>query len=59
MHVREYSNVKRGKSIIDKLGPELELVPLDVFMTMAGEAPTFQEKILEKEIIGVGPQQFI
>jgi hypothetical protein len=48
MHVREYSNVKRVKSIIDKLGPEFELVPLDVFMTMAGEAPTFQEKFLKK-----------
>jgi hypothetical protein len=47
MHVREYSNVKRVKSIIDKLGPEFELVPLDVFMTMAGEAPTFQERFLK------------
>ncbi len=48
MHVREYSNVKRVKSIIDKLGPEFELVPLDVFITMAGEAPTFQERFLKK-----------
>jgi hypothetical protein len=48
MHVREYSNVERVKSIIDKLGPELELVPLDVFITMAGEAPTFQERFLIK-----------
>jgi hypothetical protein len=47
-HVREYSNVKRVKSIIDKLGPEFELVPLDVFMKMAGEAPTFQERFLKK-----------
>jgi hypothetical protein len=48
MHVREYSNVKRVKSIIDKLGPEFELVPLDVFITMAGEVPTFQERFLKK-----------
>ena len=48
MHVREYSNVKRVKSIIDKLGPEFELVPLDVFITMAGETPTFQERFLKK-----------
>lgn len=48
MHVREYSNVRRVKSIIDKLGPGFELVPLDVFLTMAGEAPTFQERFLIK-----------
>jgi hypothetical protein len=53
MHVREYSNVKRVKSIIDKLGLEFELVPLDVFLTMAGEAPTFQERFLKK-IISTG-----
>jgi hypothetical protein len=46
MHVREYSNVQRVKSIIDKLGPEFELVPLDIFIRMAGEAPTFKERFL-------------
>jgi hypothetical protein len=49
MHVREYSNVKRVKSIIEKLGPDFELVPLDVFIKMAGEAPTFQERFLKKD----------
>ncbi len=49
MHVRESSNVKRVKSIIDKLGPDFELVPLDVFIKMAGEAPTFQERFLKKK----------
>ena len=48
MHVREYSNVQRVKSIIDKLGPEYELVPLDVFIKMAGEAPTFKERFLKR-----------
>lgn len=48
MHVREYSNVQRVKSIIDKLGPEYELVPLDVFIKMAGESPTFKERFLER-----------
>ena len=48
MHVREYSNVKRVKSIIDKLGPEFELVPLDIFIKMAGEAPTFKERFLKR-----------
>jgi hypothetical protein len=49
MHVREYSNVKRVRSIIDRLGPEFELVPLDVFIKMAGEAPTFKERFLKKD----------
>jgi hypothetical protein len=48
MHVRESSNVKRVKSIIDKLGPTFELVPLDIFLKMAGEAPTFQERFLNE-----------
>jgi hypothetical protein len=48
MHVREYSNVQRVKSIIDKLGPGFELVPLDVFLVMAGQNPTFRERFLEK-----------
>ncbi len=49
MHVREYSNVKRVKSIIGKLGPGSELVPLDVFIRMAGENPTFEERFLRKK----------
>jgi hypothetical protein len=48
MHVREYSNVRRVKSIINKLGPDFELVPLDVFLKMAGEVPTFKERFLKK-----------
>jgi len=48
VHVRENSDVKRVKSIINKLGPGFELVPLDVFLTMAGENPTFQERFLKK-----------
>lgn len=48
MHVREYSNVRRVKSIIEKLGPEFALVPLDLFLKMAGENPTFKERFLKK-----------
>ena len=48
IHVRESSNIKRVKSILDKLGPEFELVPLDIFLTMAGKQPTFQERFLER-----------
>jgi len=47
VHVREYSNVKRVKGILDKLGQEFEDVALDVFLKMAGQSPTFQERFLE------------
>lgn len=46
VHVRESSNVKRVKSILDKLGPEFELVHLDIFLKMAGHKPTFRERFL-------------
>lgn len=48
MHVRESSDIKRVKGILDKLGPEFEVVPLDIFLTMAGKQPTFQERFLDK-----------
>ncbi|MBN1542243.1 hypothetical protein JW992_08845 [candidate division KSB1 bacterium] len=48
MHVRESSDVKRVKSILDQLGPEFELIPLDVFLHLAGQKPTFQERFLLK-----------
>jgi hypothetical protein len=48
VHVREYSDVKRVKGILDKLGPEFEVVPLDVFLTMAGTQPTFEKRVLPK-----------
>jgi len=48
LHVRESSDIKRVKGVLDKLGPEFEVVPLDVFLKMAGKDPTFKEKFLEK-----------
>ena len=48
VHVRESSNVKRVKSILDKLGPDFSLVPLDIFLKMAGREPTFKERFLQK-----------
>jgi hypothetical protein len=44
VHIRESSDVKRVKAILDKLGPDFEVVPLDVFLTMAGKQPTFKER---------------
>ena len=48
MHVRENSGIDRVRSILNQLGPEFELVPLDVLMTMAGEDPTFRTRYLEE-----------
>ncbi|MCI0493564.1 hypothetical protein L0Z72_01045, partial [candidate division KSB1 bacterium] len=48
MHVRQSSTIKRVKSILSRLGPEFEVVPLDIFLKMAGEQPTFQERDREK-----------
>ncbi|MDZ7340604.1 MAG: GxGYxYP family putative glycoside hydrolase [candidate division KSB1 bacterium] len=48
IHVRESSDVKRVKGILDRLGKEFEVVPLDIFLKMAGHSPTFKEKFLTK-----------
>jgi hypothetical protein len=49
VHVRESSDIKRVKGILDRLGPDFEVVPLDVFLSMAGRQPTFQENFLERK----------
>ena len=43
MHVRQWSDITRVKSILDELGPGFEVVPLDVFLKMAAAEPTFEE----------------
>ena len=48
IHVREWSDITRVKSILDRLGSEFEVVPLDLFIKMAGENFTFKEKYLKK-----------
>ena len=48
VHIREWSNISRVKSILNKLGSDFETVTLDVFIKMAGENPTFKERFSEK-----------
>jgi hypothetical protein len=48
VHVRESSDIKRVKGILDRLGTEFEVVPLDLFLSMAGAEPTFQERMLPR-----------
>lgn len=43
VHVRESSDVARVKSICDRLSGNAEVVPLDLFLRLAGESPTFKE----------------
>ncbi len=47
VHVRESSDIERVKGILSKLGSEFEVVPLDIFLKMAGKEPTFRERFLE------------
>jgi hypothetical protein len=42
MHVRQWSDITRVKSVLDQLGPVFEIVPLDVFLKMAAAEPTFE-----------------
>ncbi len=50
LHVRESSDIKRVQRILRKLKSKIdyELVPLDIFMKMAGEKPTFKPCFLRK-----------
>ena len=47
MHVRQASTVARVKSILGRLGSEFEVLPLDIFLKMVGEQPTFAERYRE------------
>ncbi|HUF09814.1 MAG TPA: hypothetical protein VMO47_10865, partial [Rhodothermales bacterium] len=47
IHVRESSDVSRVKRILDRLGPEVEVVPMDVFMKLASARPTFRTNYWE------------
>lgn len=44
VHVREWSDITRVKAIMDQLGSDFEVVPLDIFMKLAGQNPTFKER---------------
>ncbi|MBN1542704.1 hypothetical protein JW992_11215 [candidate division KSB1 bacterium] len=48
LHIRETSDVARVKSILGQLPESFELVPLDIFIKMAGENPTFTRRMIER-----------
>ena len=47
MHVRQWSDIKHVKGILERLGPEFEVVPLDLFLRMAAAEPTFKTRFGE------------
>ena len=47
VHVREFGDIERVKRIMKKLTSDFELVPLDVFLKLAGNEPTFKIKYLK------------
>ena len=49
MHVRNFSDIRRVKRILDRLPEEFEVTPLDLFLLMAGRKPTFRERYLAEE----------
>ncbi|MFZ5515934.1 MAG: GxGYxYP domain-containing protein [Candidatus Zhuqueibacterota bacterium] len=48
IHIRQWSDINRVKEWLKKLGSEFELIPLDLFMKMAGVAPTFKTRYAEE-----------
>ena len=42
MHVREWSNITRVQDLLARLPESFETVALDSFLSMAGQAPTFE-----------------
>ena len=49
VHVRESTTIDRVAEILEGLGDEAEVVPLDVFLKMAAEKPTFRKRYLQPE----------
>jgi hypothetical protein len=47
MHVRQYSDISRVKGILDQLGSDFEVIPLDVMLKMASDKFTQEERFLE------------
>lgn len=49
VHVREWNTIQHVEKIINKLGPDFKLVPLDVFLKLAGNDPTFKTRFMGQE----------
>lgn len=48
LHVRNFADIRRVVRILERLGDEFEVVPLDRFARMAALEPTFRNQTLEE-----------
>ncbi len=48
LHIREASDISRVSSILNQLPDDYEVVPLDIFIKMAGENPTFTTRYIDR-----------
>lgn len=49
LHVREFNSIDRVKNILGQLGSDVEVVPLDIFLKLAGSKPTFKTRFLKQK----------
>lgn len=49
LHIRETNTIARVKAILDQMPDDYELVPLDVFLKMAGASPNFKTRYVGME----------
>ena len=49
VHVRESTTIDRVADILDGVGEDAEVVPLDIFLKMAAEAPSFKSRYLQDD----------
>ena len=49
MHVRQWSDISRVEAILDQLGPDFKLVPLDEMLMYIKSENTFTERYLKQK----------
>jgi hypothetical protein len=55
LHVRQWSTIEHVKDILDQLGPEVEVVPLDTFLKLAASRPDFEPRYASPDRPLTGP----
>jgi hypothetical protein len=55
LHVRQWSTIEHVKNILDQLGPNVEVVPLDTFLKLAASQPDFEPRYASPDRPLTGP----
>ncbi len=55
LHIRQWSTIEHVKNILDQLGPEFEVVPLDTFLKLAASQPDFEPRYASPDRPLTGP----